>query len=192
MISEPPAEDDGTNVLGVVEDPVRPYTPPGAEWFDQYVRKWRPPLLAYVRTIVRDAGIAEDVVQETLLKALRRMDKVPDDPIAVKWLWTVARHEAFDRAKKATRQGEVPYGLTPDREKLTDPDRAACFTAAAVLADLPPRIAEAFLLCRLAAYTSAEVSEMTGTPAATVRWLVSRAVSALRQAIDGLDVNHGS
>ncbi len=192
VTSEPPAEGDGSAVPVVVEDPVSSCAPPGTEWFDQYFREYRARLFVYVRTIVKDSGIAEDVVQETLLKALRRMHRMPDDPVTVKWLWTVARHETFDRMKKASRQGEVPYGLMSDREKSADPDRAACVTAGAVLADLPPRMAEAFLLCRLAAYTSAEVSEMTGTPAATVRWLVSRAASALRQAIDGLDVNHGS
>jgi RNA polymerase sigma-70 factor (ECF subfamily) len=192
VTSEPPAEDDGSAGSGVVEDTPSSYESPDAEWFDQYIREYRPRLLAYVRTLTKDSSTAEDVVQESLLRALRRMHRMPDEPVTIRWLWTVARNEAFDRMKKASRQGEVLYGLMPDREKAANPDWATCVTAGAVLADLSPRMVEAFLLCRLAAYTSAEVSEMTGTPAATVRWLVSRAVSALRQAIDGLDVNRGS
>src|SRR5258705_11724326 len=44
--------------------------------------------------------LAEDLLQETYLRAWRKLDQLPADPAsAVPWLFTVARHVAIDAAR---------------------------------------------------------------------------------------------
>ncbi|GAB3285162.1 RNA polymerase sigma factor [Parasphingorhabdus pacifica] len=163
------------------------------KWLECFLRKYWGALVTPMARKMGDRGAAEDVVQDSLVKALRRWDKDPDKEITFGWVYKVADNTANDRLRQAGRGGEVLYGAIPDRASLVDQDRAAYYVAEDVLAALPRRFAEAFLLCRLAKFTSAEVSSMTGIPAGTVRWMVGQAVSALRQAVDGLeDTDEGS
>lgn len=74
--------------------------------FDEHARA----LLAYaVRLTDGDRGRAEDIVQETLLRAWRNLDRLDEDSRPVRpWLFTVAQHLAVDagRARRA-RPAEV-------------------------------------------------------------------------------------
>ncbi|MFD0883651.1 sigma factor, partial [Streptosporangium algeriense] len=60
------------------------------------------PLYGYVLRLTGDSGRAEDVVQETLLRAWRHPDALSGKPIRA-WLFTVARNLVVDqhRARKA-------------------------------------------------------------------------------------------
>jgi RNA polymerase sigma-70 factor (ECF subfamily) len=61
------------------------------------------PLLSYALRLTGDRGRAEDVVQETLLRAWRHRDALaPDQGEARPWLFTVARHLAVDAHRART------------------------------------------------------------------------------------------
>jgi RNA polymerase sigma-70 factor (ECF subfamily) len=53
----------------------------------------RPDLLRYVYWLSRDRDLAEDVVQETLLRAWKAQDSLLDEPAAKAWIFTIARRE---------------------------------------------------------------------------------------------------
>jgi RNA polymerase sigma-70 factor (ECF subfamily) len=57
--------------------------------------------------------LAEDVVQDTLLKAMHtwKMGSIPDNPTA--WLFTVARNKAIDVIRKQKRQKEFADNISP-------------------------------------------------------------------------------
>ncbi|MDG4795739.1 sigma-70 family RNA polymerase sigma factor [Micromonospora sp. WMMD1082] len=63
------------------------------------------PLMAYLlRLTLGEHHLAEDLLQETFLRAWRRIDDLPADPAAARpWLFTVARRAAIDvlRARRA-------------------------------------------------------------------------------------------
>lgn len=56
-----------------------------------------PGLLRYARTIVRDAQLAEDLVQETLLRALERADSFRGEAALATWLHRILHNLAVDR-----------------------------------------------------------------------------------------------
>jgi RNA polymerase sigma-70 factor (ECF subfamily) len=56
-----------------------------------------PGLLRYARTIVRDAQVAEDLVQETLLRALERADSFRGEAALATWLHRILHNLAVDR-----------------------------------------------------------------------------------------------
>jgi RNA polymerase sigma-70 factor, ECF subfamily len=66
-------------------------------------------LLAYVARLTGDRATAEDVVQETLVRAWRKSDVVTNGRGSVRgWLFTVARNIVIDQVRaKAARPQEV-------------------------------------------------------------------------------------
>jgi RNA polymerase sigma factor (sigma-70 family) len=58
-----------------------------------------PALLRYARTIVRDGHMAEDLVQETLLRALQRADSFRGDASLATWLHRILHNLAVDRLR---------------------------------------------------------------------------------------------
>jgi RNA polymerase sigma-70 factor, ECF subfamily len=66
-------------------------------------------LLAYVTRLTGDRAAAEDVVQETLVRAWRKLDQVTNGRGSVRgWLFTVARNIVIDQVRaRAARPQEV-------------------------------------------------------------------------------------
>ncbi len=67
---------------------------------------FRADVFRFVYWLCRDRALAEDVVQETLLRAWRSLDSLGDDQAARPWLLTIARRElarVFERKRAAHR-----------------------------------------------------------------------------------------
>lgn len=76
---------------------------------EQVYREHRARMLAALIRVFGDFELAEDVLQDACMQALRRWTGgVPDDPVA--WLLTVARNRAIDRLRRERRviREEVP------------------------------------------------------------------------------------
>ncbi len=74
---------------------------------DDLVRALTPVLWNVVRAYVLDAQCAEDVVQETWLKLVRKRDDVKEPQAVTRWLTTAARREAWRQSRVAQRQQPV-------------------------------------------------------------------------------------
>jgi len=146
------------------------------------------PLLAFVlRFTGGDRGWAEDVVQETLLRAWRRPDVLdPKNGPVRPWLLTVARRILIDqhRARKS-RPAEVGDEALLE---LTDEDgmeqALERWVIADALAALTPSHREALLHTYYAGRTVAEASVILGIPAGTVKSRVFYALRALRLGLE--------
>lgn len=74
--------------------------------FDRLVAPWRDDLFRYVYWLCRDPDLADDVVQETMLRAFRSLDKLEDEAAIKPWLLTIARREharVYERKRLETR-----------------------------------------------------------------------------------------
>lgn len=65
----------------------------GRATFDLLLQRLRPELLRFARWLTRDAALAEDVVQESLLRAWRARADLKDVQAARAWLLTIVRRE---------------------------------------------------------------------------------------------------
>lgn len=70
----------------------------------------------YAMHLTRHPSTADDIVQETLLRAWRTPRILDQDPALVRpWLFTVARNLVIDDARSARRRHEVAVEDPPDR-----------------------------------------------------------------------------
>ncbi|HEX5086822.1 MAG TPA: sigma-70 family RNA polymerase sigma factor [Nocardioides sp.] len=141
-------------------------------------------LTAYVQRMLHgDRHLAEDIVQETMLRAWRRAGTVPDRARR-RWLFTTARHLVIDsyRARNA-RPKEVPpeqaepaadddLDRTLDTILLTDALRTLSHEHRSVLHDAYFR-----------GMTAAQIAAARGLPPGTVRSRLYYGLRALRLAL---------
>jgi RNA polymerase sigma-70 factor, ECF subfamily len=134
--------------------------------------------------VVQDAAAAEDVAQEALLAAVRRIDRFDARRPFGPWLHRVVVNRAIDWVRARGRRGEVgddgiaeAVAVSPgDAEQLSDEIVAA-------LATLDPEDRAVVVLRHLLDYSSREIARMLGVPPGTVRTRLRRSLDRLRPLI---------
>ncbi len=152
----------------------------------------REAIARYVRGIVRDATVAEDLAQETLLRAHQKIATLDDPARLTAWLYRIATNLCYDRFR---RTSERKQSRSLEDETAGDPadGRLAVLTDAGprldkvmeqqemsacvqrYLADLPDSYRAAILLHDAIGMTNPEIAEMLGVSVATVKIRVHRA-----------------
>jgi RNA polymerase sigma-70 factor (ECF subfamily) len=132
-----------------------------------------------------DVHSAEDVVQETMLRACQRPGAVAGQPVRA-WLFTVARHWAIDqhRARQA-RPAEVA-GLAELTARAAPDQIDAAITRwdlAAAMAGLRPRDRCLLTAHYLHDHSITKIATDLGVPAGTVKSRLSAARDALRRRL---------
>lgn len=148
------------------------------------------PLLSYLIGLT-DGGrpAAEDLLQETMIRAWRSLAAVPDEhENARRWLFTVARNVAIDAIRmRRVRPPETP--LLDFTRMLTTADSAdmvlAIDTLRTTLDGLSP--AHRTILCELyfRGRTTLETADRLGVPIGTVKSRAHYALHILRRALLG-------
>lgn len=75
--------------------------------FEVLATQHEPMLLAYLFSIVSDRKLAEDIAQQTLLIAYRKIDSLQDPAAFPAWLRGIARLEALSAMRKQSREFAV-------------------------------------------------------------------------------------
>lgn len=146
------------------------------------------PLLGYVlRLNGGDRGSAEDIVQETLVRAWRNPDALSDQHGSIRpWLYTVARHLVIDgyRARKA-RPPEVGEAALPALPGDDDLDRALeSWAVADAIGVLGAEHRSVLLETYYRGRSVAEAAAVLGIPAGTVKSRTYYALRALKLALE--------
>ncbi len=132
-----------------------------------------------------DRARAQDVVQETLLRAWRHPRVLDEtDGSARGWLFTVARRIAIDEWRAASRRPELVTDQLPERAVDDSTDQAVDRQLLlAALRTLSVEHREVLLECYLRGASIADAAERLGVPPGTVKSRTHYALHALRVAV---------
>lgn len=148
--------------------------------------KYRGPVLSYVRRVVRQDAIAEELTHETFLRAYAARHRYEESARFTTWLWSIARNAAIDHLR---RPSSLVIGVDEESTSdlierfaspLDDAEEALlrkvrmeqlehCFDA------LPDRQREALSLCVFSGLSYEEVATTIQATLSAVKCLLHRA-----------------
>ncbi len=180
-----PAEDklpySLSHLLDRVAQVIRAHTEPVNQAFVDGVVASLTSLRAFAISLVRDADQAEDLVQETVVRALSKQEQFEPGTNLQAWLCTILRNQFCSDHRKSVREVEDADGTyaatmmsIPDQE-----DRIMIHDLEAALGKLPRGQREAVLLVGADGLSYEEVAEALGCAVGTVKSRVNRARSCL-------------
>jgi RNA polymerase sigma-70 factor (ECF subfamily) len=145
-----------------------------------------------VRLSGGDRQRAEDLVQETMLRAWRYPKALDPERGAVRsWLFTTARNLSIDAwRRRSARVGEVITDMIPEPPPSADEaDRAVeAWTVAEALGRLTQTHREVLVECFYQGHSVAEASARLGVPPGTVKSRTHYALRSLRMVLDEMGV----
>src|SRR5438132_880985 len=97
---------------------VRAYRDGDTRAFEELHRRYVASIYRLVRRKLGDALLAEDIAQETFMKALRMMDRVDDSFNFGGWVHTVARNLCYDELRRRQRDLRADGGTEEEDEEM--------------------------------------------------------------------------
>jgi RNA polymerase sigma-70 factor, ECF subfamily len=151
--------------------------------FRQKVEAAIPALRRYARALTRDADIADDLVQDTLVRALRSEHLFQGDEIR-SWLYTILTNLNRNRLRSLARRPVLSPIEDNDAPDLAGPEAGGRDIERA-LAMLVEEQRTALLLVVLEGLSYREVAEVQGVPIGTVMSRLARARVQIKTYLDG-------
>lgn len=143
------------------------------------------PLYGYALRLTGDSGQAEDVVQETLLRAWRHPDALSDRPIRA-WLFRVARNLVVDqhraRRSRPPETGDEALSVLPADDELEH--AVESWAVAEAVATLRPEHRDVLMEVYYRGRSVKEAAQALGIPAGTVKSRTYYALKALKLALE--------
>ena len=142
------------------------------------------------RLVPDDHGRAEDVVQETLLRAWRHRTILESPPPAVRaWLFKVARNIVIDQWRSPRTSSETSVADVPEDGIGDDTDHLLLsWVVAEALTRLSPDHRAVLLECYYRGRPVAEAATRLGVPEGTVKSRTHYALRALKLALEEMGV----
>jgi RNA polymerase sigma-70 factor (ECF subfamily) len=141
-----------------------------------------PELRAYARYLVRDFSHSDDLVQDTIVRALAALAQFQAGTSLKAWVFTIQRNAFMEHRRRRRREDTAMQthfdtanpGIQPHSGEVTDMAR--------MLWTLPPLLREALVLVGAQELTHEEAAAICGVPTGTMRARVSRARAKLAEA----------
>jgi RNA polymerase sigma-70 factor (ECF subfamily) len=155
--------------------------------FDELVAVHHQDMFRYAAWLCRNRTIAEDVVQESLLRAWKSLDSLREADAAKQWLLTIVRRENaryFERKRLETVDVD---DLTPAQEALLAeaPDERVDELRNAIFG-LEDDYREPLVLQVLMGYSTKEIGELMGLKQGAVLTRLHRARNKLKTAVESM------
>lgn len=149
---------------------------------DTLVSEHAQALLSYTRALVNDHHLAEDIVQETLIRAWHNTERLSSTEGSIRgWLLTVARNLVIDWRRSAVSRHE---SVTADDQDAVEPDHAEAIAAAyevvGILRELSTEHRAVLFHMHVLGRTAVETARILGVPVGTVKSRQHYALTLLR------------
>ena len=159
--------------------------------FDRLFGEYSAPIYNYVLRMVGDADRAADVVQDTFIKAYRKLDTLTDAASARSWIYRIATNTAIDEIRRRRnlvrmdddedRRVELPDGGPgPETQVLSGLFDERIGRA---LLRLKPNHRQCLILSDVEDMSSGQIGEVMGMTSGAVRVLLCRARGEMRRLL---------
>jgi RNA polymerase sigma-70 factor (ECF subfamily) len=169
--------------------------------YRELIRRYERPIFSLLYRMVRDRELAEDLAQETFVKALNAIESYRPEFKFSSWIFKIANNAAIDHLRRReldtlSLEGS-PHAETPDAIEATALQIGARQESPldavearelggqieAAIARLRPEYRSCILLRHVEGRAYEEIAEILGLPLGTVKTYIHRARNELRQAL---------
>ncbi|MFD0982272.1 RNA polymerase sigma factor [Tropicimonas aquimaris] len=142
-------------------------------------------LRAFAMSLTRNSAAADDLVQDTVLKAWSNMESFEEGSNMRAWLFTILRNTFYSSRRKAARESEDVDGVLTSKlaEKPAHDGRLQYADFLKAFDTLPPEQREVLTLVGALQYSYEEAAEMCGVKVGTVKSRLNRGREALAAAM---------
>ena len=140
--------------------------------FERLVRMYQPLVWRFLRHLLRDEALAEDVTQETFVRLYQRLPSFRFRCKFSSWVFRVARNAGIDAIRSRERRDRLARAL-PQPTSAPTPETSAEVQAA--VDSLTPKLREALLLIEVFGLSYREAAEVLRVPDGTVKSRVFQA-----------------
>jgi len=157
--------------------------------FEDVAEELSDPLRRYLERLVGDGSIADDLLQDTLLKIARALPDFEGRSSVKTWAFTIATRVATDHFRRPQNRAqmididETAQSLDAETDqRLVVDEMNSCIRE--VIDSLPEDYRTALVLHDFEEQTAAQVAEIAGCSVATAKIRIHRARSRLKEALD--------
>ena len=173
-------------------------TLPDNPTFSKIYAEYQLPIHRYVGSLGRNTSEAEDITQETFIRAYRKLSSLRDRKSLSSWLYRIATNLCYDRFRQSASRPQISEGVerSNDEEIFTVIDQdsprldsvfdqkemSACVQS--YLEELPDDYRAVIMLHDLEGLTNPEIAQMLGCSLATAKIRLHRARRKLGTALN--------
>lgn len=157
--------------------------------YEQLVRRWTARITALCHSRVRNASVAEDLAQETLLRSFRGLKTLADPDRFGSWLFGIAARTCLDWLKSAQRTEVGYHALGPGAEEnieAPNDDAQSHEESDQLMAEvhrLPEAYRETIMLYYYQDCTYQELADLLDVSAATINARLTKGRAMLRERL---------
>jgi len=158
--------------------------------YEALVKALHGDLYRYAYWLCHEKQVAEDLVQETFLRAWRALDSLKDEKAAKSWLITILRRENARRfERKRFEMSEYEEATITDTKALSNEQSIENDWLREKIAQLPPEYSEPLVLQILGGFSGEDIASMLNLNKNTVMTRLFRARNQLKEALEAKPEN---
>jgi RNA polymerase sigma-70 factor (ECF subfamily) len=172
--------------------------------YRELIRRYERPLFSLLYRMVRDRELAEDLAQETFIKALNAIESYRPEFKFSSWIFKIANNAAIDHLRRreldtlsleGSPHAETPEAMEATALQIGDRQESPLDTVEAkelggqieaAIATLRPEYRSCILLRHVEGRAYEEIAQILNLPLGTVKTYIHRARNELRQALGHL------
>lgn len=160
--------------------------------YEALVKALHGDLYRYAYWLCHEKQVAEDLVQETFLRAWRALDSLKDEKAAKSWLITILRRENARRfERKRFDMSEYEEATITDTKSVTTEQQLENHWLREKISQLPDEYSEPLVLQVIGGFSGEDIASMLGLNKNTVMTRLFRARNQLKEALEAEPVKRG-
>ena len=146
----------------------------------------RAKFLGYIRKRISDPDLAEDILQDCLLKAVHSAPEIEDDEKLIRWFYRILQNAVIDayRRKAAEMNRRLNYASEAEESVEPEDQEAICQCISELIPTLKPEYAEVTKAIELDGESPENVAKRLGISRNNLKVRSHRARQALKKRLE--------